>query len=306
MPRNRIIILTALLAWQSICFAQHASGIAQYLKPIVSKIAADPNVGGWTWETNGNGGYLLRMDMDVTGDGVSEMFITSSLTSVKNIAEWAVFDVNKDGEIRPYGNSIRIPADSAWTRTEDNTTSLIYLGAPDREREQVSDEKSYPAYRFSFAFPEIEASLTYISEEEAGKLRPADPSQLPRLQAILLADYLTNPDAKWVDVMEWKLDANDCFFRPEDKERAAKNVTFTPQVALSKLGVINSATPSRRKQTAIQQSDTDNSHNTKNSTKVTTPPIPSEESTSTMTWIIIPVLVVAAIVLLWLLLKKVK
>ncbi|RYD36667.1 MAG: hypothetical protein EOP86_05415, partial [Verrucomicrobiaceae bacterium] len=50
------LILTA----PSAGLAQPPDVIREYLKPIISKIAADPNVGGWTWETNGHGGYLLR------------------------------------------------------------------------------------------------------------------------------------------------------------------------------------------------------------------------------------------------------
>ena len=305
MPRSQIALWAALLALPSFCSAQQVSAITDYLKPIVSKIAADPNAGGWTWETNGNGGYLLRLAMDVTGDCLPELFVTTSLTTSKQLAEWTVFDVNQSGAMRPYAKSIRLPADSVWTTNEAGSTALVYLAAPDRERERASDEKSYPVSRFTFAFPEIKEALTYVSEAEATKLRPSDLGQLPKLQAILMADYLTKPEAKWADVTEWKLDANNSFFRVEDKERAAKNTAFTPEVALSKLGVVKSSSASSSDQTTGNQPPPVVKPEAPKKAPESRPaaPSPSEEPASSTPWSIIVVLIVAAIGLLWLLLK---
>jgi hypothetical protein len=309
MPRSRIAILAALLAWPLIGSAKQVSAITDYLKPIVSKIASDPNAGGWTWETNGNGGYLLRMAIDVTGDGVPEQFITSSLTAVKQVAEWTVYDLNKAGEMRPYLRSIRLPADSVWPASNDSDPSLVYVGAPDRERELASDEKSYPVYHFKFTFPEINETLAYASADEAIKIRPSDPSQLPKLQAILLADYLTKQDAKWADVTEWKLDANDCFFRPEDTEIALNNTDFTPQAALVMLGLAqqapqngNSPTPRTSAPASVPtvaQPRPPKAHESN-------PALPetSGKPVTSTPWGVILILIVAVIGLAWLLLKK--
>jgi len=280
-----------------ICSAQQDSAIADYLKPILSRIAVDPNAGGWTWEINGNGGYLLRLGMDVTGDGVPELFVTSSLTASKRLAEWTVFDVDKSGKMRPYEKSVRVPADSVWVATEGRSKALIYLAAPDRDLERASDEKPYPVVRFDFVFPEINESIAHVSESEATKLRPSDPNQLPKLQAILLADYFTIPGAKWVDVMEWKLDANDCFFSEEIRERAARNTAFTPQVALSKLGVVQSSSATSSEQSVADQSPTSVRQPLKDATE-------AELLSSSIARGITIVLIVAALGLLWLLLKR--
>lgn len=309
MPRSRIAILAALLAWPLTGSAKQVSAITDYLKPIVSKIASDPNAGGWTWGTNGNGGYLLRMTIDVTGDGIPEQFLTSSLTAVKQVAEWTVYDLNKAGEMRPYLRSIRMPADSVWPASNESDPSLVYVAAPDRERELASDEKSYPVHYFKFAFPEINGTLVYATEEEATKLRPVDPSQLPKLQAILLADYLTKPDAKWADVTEWKLDANDCFFRPEDTERAMKNTDFTPQAALAMLGLVQQAPQNDNSLTShastptslptVAQPRPPKVHESKPALPAT-----SGKPITSTPWGMILILIVAAIGLAWLLLKK--
>lgn len=217
--------------------AQQAVAINDFLKPIVSKIAADPNAGGWTWEMNGNGGYLLRLEMDVTGDGRPEHFVTTSLTAVKDTAEWAVFDVSETGVMSPYAALVRLMANSVWPTAQQDAPALLYVAPPNRERQRTNEDAVNPVYRFTFKFPGIQKTFRYASDDEVAKLRP--PSQsLPKLQAILLADYLTQSEARWKEVTEWALDAYDCFFRSEDKERAAKNTAFTPQAALSHLGVV--------------------------------------------------------------------
>lgn len=237
MPRSRIALWVVVAAFPLIGFANQDAAINSYLQPIISNIANDPNAGGWAWEANSNGGYLLRMEMDVNGDGQNEMFLTSSLTAVKRSAEWTVFDVDKSGTMRPYARTIELPADSVWPSGDQTSPSLIYVAAPSREREQASETAIFPVYRFAFAYPEIEKSLSYATEEAVTSLRPTDQDRLPKLQAILLADYLTGTNAAWSDVEEWKMDANDSFFRLEDHDRAATNTEFTPEAALKAINL---------------------------------------------------------------------
>ena len=119
--------------------------------------------------------------------------------------------------------------------TENTNTSLVYVGAPDQERLRTSDGQPYPVYRYTFEYPEIHETVDYVSEQEATSLRPSDPSELPQLQVVLLADYLTDPEATWLDVSDLKRDASDSFYITEGKERAENNTAFTPQVALELL-----------------------------------------------------------------------
>lgn len=233
MPRSRIALWALALAYPCVSFADQNAAIDNYIKPIIASIANDPNVGGWTWETHGNGGYLLRMEMDVNGDGHDEIFLTSSLTAVKRSADWRVFHVDTSGAMRPYARSIEVPADSVWPSSDEAAPSLIYVAAPSLEREQANEAATFPVYRFTFAFPEIDNSLSYATEEAVAALRPPDANRLPKLKAILLADYLADTNAGWSEVEEWKMDANDSFFRPEDRDRAASNTFFTPEVALN-------------------------------------------------------------------------
>ncbi|MEK7951357.1 hypothetical protein [Luteolibacter soli] len=234
MPRSRVVVPVLFFACVSVASAQRVAAIDGFLKPIVSKIAAAPNIGGWEWERNWNGGYLLRRWMDVTGDGRSEAFIASTLESDKYGHIWHVFDVSADGIMRPFGKTLR--HDSALPVKEDGKTCLLYLPGPSQERMRVSDPKPYEVYRYRFAFPKIEEAFSWVSEEEDRRLGQDYEKRLPKTEVILLADYLSDPTAKWSDSTQLKLDARDRYYLEENKERAEKNMAFTPQVALAKLG----------------------------------------------------------------------
>lgn len=219
----------------SVAKGQQEKAIVELLRPIVSEIAASPNVGGWTWETNGNGGYLIRKLMDVTGDGRPELFVASTLQSSRNAHVWQVFDVTDNGDFHPYNTTLN--SISGTPRTENGHHSLNLFPFADQERLRISHEKPYCVVHYSFSYPTINKTTSYLSEADAMRLQPHDMSQLPKLQVILLADYLTKPNAEWTDVTEMGVDANDCFFLPDDKERAIKNTSFTPHEAIRLLGV---------------------------------------------------------------------
>ena len=235
MQRSRVISAGFLFLLVSVASAQRDKAILELLKPIVAEIAASPNVGGWTWEINGNGGYLLKKSIDVTGDGRPELFVASTLESSKDAHVWHVFDVAEDGKIRPYSTTLNFI--SATPRTENGLRSLDLFPFADEKRLRISHEKPYSVVHYSFSYPTVSHTTSYVSEADAITLQAYDVSQLPKLQAILLADFLTNPDAEWADVIDWKLDVNDCFFQSIDKERAANNTSFTPQEAVRLLGV---------------------------------------------------------------------
>lgn len=308
MPRNRIAFGVLLLSCPSMTLAMQDAVLIDYLRPIVSKIADDPNAGGWIWENNGNGGYMLRMSMDVTGDGRPELFVTTSLRAVKRMAEWTVFDVNEAGEMRPYREAIRAPADSVWPSDGREGPSLVYVAAPDQERERLSDKNTYPVYRYRFEFPEVSVTLTHISETEAMKLRPTAGTGLPKLEAILLADYLMNRQATWREIREWKLNSHGNFFCPEDQDRAAKNSGFTPNAALMRLGV-GRPTPwggGRRESRAGMASSVVSPTAGGSSVTNREPTAAKVSAVSGKSWGVVAAVVVAALGVLWIIMKARK
>ncbi|HUP81658.1 MAG TPA: hypothetical protein VM260_24110, partial [Pirellula sp.] len=217
--------------------AQQATTIVNYIRPFVAAEAKKQG-NSWEWEAIGNGGYLMRMFIEVTGDDRNELFLTTSLATFKNQAEWQVFEIEPGGALRPYKKSLRFPSDSVWASTANGKPQLLFLAPPDRESQRLlpSEEWKQSLYRFDFKHPEITESRSEVTTAEGQELRPVDPNALPKLEVVLLEDYLTRPNAQWVAVPEWKTNAHDYFMRPEDAERISKNQGFTPQAALILLG----------------------------------------------------------------------
>ena len=296
-----------LFVCSSTASAQRQVAVDQFITSIVSKIISDPNVGGWAWDTNRNGGYLLRMLMDVTGDGHPEVFVASTLESSKHSHQWHVFDATNGGTLRPYQNILKFA--SAWPFTENGQTSLVLDPLPDNERLRISDEKPYVVIRHVFNFPEISKTISYSDEEGVAKIKPPNPGDLPKLQAILLADYLTLRYPKWTAVNELRQDGGDCFYREEDKERAAKNTAFTPQVALSMIRADRSESPTDKEQ-AKTPPPLPEGHSLA-SPKSTSegnkgPTTAAGESGLSLHWPAVTGLIVAVFGLIWLMLKRRK
>lgn len=307
MSRSRIITLALPLACLSSSLAQHEAAIDEYLRPILTASAADPNVEAWSWKQNLNGGYLLRNAIDVTGDGRSEIFVASTLHSSNGEHYWKIFDVAAEGVLRPYEKGLSFF--SAWPVTENGETSLLADPVPDDDRLQASDPNPFRVFRYLFSFPRIEERTLFVNEEEGIKLQQPD-SGRPKPQAILLADYLTNPDAEWSDADELKRDGSGAYYLEEDKERAAKNVAFTPKVALAQLaidrstskgpeGQIGSHRPGRADPPSIPRQSAEPPSDQKSA-----PSTVVEESSSSRWWPV--VVIVAALSLLWVLIKKRK
>jgi hypothetical protein len=294
MQRSGITLACFLLFFISTVFAQQNKAIIRLLKPIVAEIAASPNVGGWTWETNGNGGFLIRKLMDVTGDGRPELFVASTLESSKHAHVWHVFDVSEDGILKPYDTTLNFI--SASPRTENGQHYLDLFPFADQERLRTNHEKPYRVVRYSFSFPAIEESTFYVSEADAVKIQPNDLTKLPKLQAILLADYLAKPNIEWADVAEWKLDANDCFFRLEDKERAIKNTSFTPQEALRFLGEIDNEGQREKRRPDFPTEVRSNLKDSKTQDSMSDQNSADTEFITQLTWTILAILIAISVV----------
>src|SRR5690606_19390160 len=130
---------------------------------------------------------------------IAEIFLASTLESNRWEHNWYVLDVAKDGKLRPYDGALMFRFAMPFV---ENGQTLLLNTFFDKERFRLGDDNPYRISRHFFNFPEIKETISYVNEEEANKLQPTDLKQVPKLQAILLADYLTNSDAKWSDVTE--------------------------------------------------------------------------------------------------------
>lgn len=202
-----------------------------YIKSVVKEIASDPNVGGWCWEVNGNGGYIKRFAIDLNNNKGKLIFLSSTLLSEKYISNWTVFEVSGDNEVRKYTAPLNLQ--SPKILRSDDQISLIEVGPPNREKQKAGDAESIPFRQFTFTYPKWNQTKIYVSEVKAADLEKDGTT--PLIESILLADYLMESSPEWTTGGEWQIDATDSSFKKGDRERAMRNTAFTPQVALAKL-----------------------------------------------------------------------
>ncbi len=210
--------------------------IRDYLHPILAT-EVDKQGNSLEWEATGNGGYLIRQFMDVDGDGNPELFLTSTLSTFGHQHYWKVFRISNDGQLQPYNQIVCFFSGEIWIDKTHDRTRVVSL-APASKEDQMNlapEDWKYPLYGFEFHYPNVIQSSVNILDAEAEKLRPSPVPKLPEFESVLLADYLTNPNAPWITLDDWKVNAHGYFMRTEDAERVSRNTAFTPQIALAKL-----------------------------------------------------------------------
>jgi|GEM_PF-4424881 len=73
---------------------------------IVTRLIGSP---GDVWEGSGNGGYLLKADVDLTGDGRPEWLVSSTLNMFNHSTDWLVYARSPDRKLIPFDGSFRAP-----------------------------------------------------------------------------------------------------------------------------------------------------------------------------------------------------
>lgn len=212
---------------------------------------------------------VIRFEADVTGDGNAEIFYTkASLRDGKHGYLWSVFANSAGGTLRPIGDvtfSVEVFTPSAWK--SDGKSKGFYTYFPSGSS------------RGSLAFFEVTASG--ITRRESRKIEPNGTDKVEFDE--LFAARLKGEGPK-VELKRTAL--------PKQQS------TSTPS------GVVN-APPDTREPTStpkappVVQPPTPKAPEAK-----PTQPTLSEEPTSSTPWSIIVVLIVAALGLLWLLLKR--
>lgn len=254
MFRSGIIAWTLGLGAFVKAQGQQDPGIIAYLKPVVSVHAADKNAGAWNWVAAGQGGYLMRMLMDVTGDGCPELFLATSLAQNGNAPQWTVFDVSSSRQMRPYSEVVSLMEGALWVTKNGHSIELKCEWLPDfdsdegvRNRSLPEDEVKHRISVLTFDFPTIEQGSILVTDGESQKMKSAPGVTKPRLETMLLADYLANPEAKWQPIAELQANSSSCFFRSEDAPRLERLRTFTPQAALERINELLGSTGAVRK-----------------------------------------------------------
>lgn len=211
-----------------------SDGIDSFLLPFIRKEVAKQGNSS-AWKGAGNGGYVIRFDLDVTGDGRKEAFISCSLASSGSYADWEVMSVEENGEMRPYADRLQLSVDGLWVVDNEGQRNLFQEFAPSEEDQRSTPQEDwlYPVYRYSFSFPRTDITKYKWNFSEVQSSREQRDVDGIDVKVILLSSYLNDREAKWIDVDEWRVNMNDYFFVPGDSDKLALNSSLTPEVALS-------------------------------------------------------------------------
>lgn len=290
--------------------------IDDYIRPFIENERLNRNSS--RWDGTGNGGYLFRYRIDVTGDGRDELLVLTSLASFSNYGDWKVFDVSPTGELRPYEGIITLVSGPIWLAKTGNSTELYCEWAAEFDSDEGLKNRLVPesmirhlVTRIGFDYPKIKEAELRVTEAEALSLKTGGTDVKPKLEVILLADYLTNQNATWQEVPAWICNSNDYFQRPEDVARIRELNSFTPQVAMSLLDAAQgdieaSSSPTLPTPKQVRTPKVNSTSLPK--TPDATPPASTQNDkpTSSTPWSMIVVLLMVAIGLLLFLLKKAK
>lgn len=213
---------------------------------------------------------VIRFEADVTGDGIEEVFFTkASLRDGKHGYLWNVYGNAAGGALRPIGEvtfSVDVFTPSPWK--SDATTNGFYTYFPSG------------GSRGSLAFFEVSASG--ITRRESRKIEPngADKAEFDELFAARL-----NGASPKIDLKRTALPKLQGATTPSGKTDATHDRGET--------------TPAPKPPSVVQPPTPKKAPEPKAATT-------SEEPTSSTPWTVVSVLVVAALGLLWLLLKNRK
>lgn len=213
---------------------------------------------------------VIRFEADVTGDGNAEVFYTkASLRDGKQGYIWSVFANGAGGILRPIGEvtfSVEVFTPSAWK--SDDKSKGFYTYFPSG------------GSRGSLAF--FEVTQSGITRRESRKIEPngADKEEFDGLFAARLKG-----ESPKIDLKRTILPKQQSATRPSSviiapPESREATPTLPPAVQTS---------PPKKAPSTAPASST-----------------PSEEPTSSTPWLVVAVLIVAAMGLLWLLLKNRK
>jgi hypothetical protein len=257
------------------------------------------------WQQSVSGGYILRFEFDVDGDGAKEQFMASSFNAHKLVCEWTIH-AGASGERLAKSVLLR-PSGFWWNPASRETLSYFRFGAEGGKA--ILSQFS----KIGLTTREVPAAL---DEVKTGLGREDSPRQdfqriKPDVMVSLLADVIANPESGWRPLI---LDdaghnyglPNDRLLLTEDAPRVEALRNFTPSAALETLQKSDSESAQLPNKLPATNSLQIVLPPTSKASEAKFAPIPIEKPDSSTPWIIIVVLIVAAIGLLWLLSKNRK
>jgi hypothetical protein len=191
-------------------------------------------------EKKPSGGYLVRFEYDITGDGRREVFIASSLEADEESYSWTIYSPDAQQNYTRIGAGITIPPDPGF-----------YLKASGTQRELqtvyknlkftigIIDRYTVPTGGpITHAKQELTAEqITQLDADNWKESFAIGEEVKPTVSKVLLAEYANNRAVQWrpykpdLGVLEQNTD-------PADAAAIANALGFTLKIAKQMLGVL--------------------------------------------------------------------
>ena len=257
------------------------------------------------WQQSVSGGYILRFAFDVDGDRTEEQFMASSFNADKLVCEWTVY-AGASGEQLAKSVLLR-PSGFWWNPASREILSYFRFGAEGGKA--IFSQFS----KIGLTTREEPAAL---NEVKTGLGREASPRQdfqriKPDVMISLLADVVANVESGWRPLIlddtghNYSL-PNDRLLLTEDVPRVEALRNLTPSAALETLQKSDSESEQLPNKLPATSSLQIVLPPTSKAPEAKPAPMPIDKPGSSTPWSMIVVLIVAAIGLLWFLLKKAK
>lgn len=186
-----------------------------------------------SWEGPGNGGYLLRAEVDLTGDGKPELLLTSTLELLNQVTSWRVFENTRDGSLWQYPEAY-VGSANVYRPARDAAGDMVVLRY-DRNRRHL-DVMTFKGGRQEHKFipdnaPEWD-NESYVFQNYETKW----PEIRFPVNGIKLCDYAAGSQ-EWepIDFEKPAPGGDGYFIVATDAEVMRGNKSFTPDVALLQL-----------------------------------------------------------------------
>jgi MYXO-CTERM domain-containing protein len=203
--------------------------VFDYLKPLLQH---ETTTAGDIWTDSGNGGYVFRFDLDVTGDGRPEMFLSSSLNFRNESGLWQVYENRGEQgyipfEYVPGKSDVGLFATELWIEDVNGQRSILAFGR---------DRMDWFIGRYSFRDGRVIYESAKTTQEMVERTKAAGNVKrvVPEVRGVLLADLLRNPEAEWkrINFDSRAPNPNGYYIAAEDAEKVKGLSNFTPGLAL--------------------------------------------------------------------------
>lgn len=218
-----------LSLWASSLFSAVPKEVFDYLRPILKH---ELTAAGDAWSYSGNGGYVLRFDLDVTGDRDTEMFLISTLDFQKLQGRWNVYKAVPGGTFEPYEGQVSLSPTGFWLENRGGG-KVIVTSFHDRWSDQ---EKREILRKDSFAGDKITSESSRFMDDPLRELETqgAIKKYVPEVWGILLADLLRDSNTEWrrMNFESPTPSPSNYFIAAEDSDKVKGLANFTPDLAM--------------------------------------------------------------------------